>query len=1265
MKTRISKILGVMLSISMIASMFLFAAPVYAAPGDTQWYKESLPSGSTSVPYTSFFLWPGARVVDYAVADATTIYAAVAPVTANDLGIFKSTNAGQGWTQLTAFNTLVPLPGAPVAISVAPDNTSAIAVIDAGGKVYVSNDSGTTWSTLPALPAASLAAAVLDIAVGPARSGTLLGREYAIAVADPAAGAVAKGDLLIIGGTATWTSAGLTLTTGIWDFTSVVFSPNFLGDRCLIGVGTKVLASTTEMVIVNTATNAIVQKTLLVAAGGATLDFTTATVANSIVSSDIALPTNFDPTSTGGRRAYVGIASQPLVAAYPADNDVYRVDNDTTRALGAVSAKPVDSVSYSGTIDTGTLYMGQGDAANVKWTTSPTTTSPTWTTSTKNPISLAGYGAGPSAVNLGAAGAFAILAGTAITSVPTATITGDVGLDPAAGSNYAGLTVAEVTGTIYAVDATGPAGAAGNNPVLTLAAKNALTAAYIATAALVPTTTFVAADNQLGGQTLTPGVYAVPAAATANLIGTLTLDGQGNPNAVFIFQSSSTLVTAANSVVALSNLAQAGNVFWQVTSSATLGASSTFKGTIMALTAITMNGVGANVQGRLLARNAAVTLVAGANTIAVPAAAPNLPYTHIRVAADFTTSNRVFAATQGTVAGNNNEFAISNDGGVSFNGEAFINSIAKDVIGVGGGIQAIRLTPDGKTIYVATDDGTNLNLWKASIPVSGTGYSRILFVPAGTAGALALNNDYDTTPAVFFANMVGGGVIYVSSNAGATFNNRMAPAGVLLTAIAAQDANIVYIGDGAANIYKSTNAAWTWGTAVGGKAGVVNQIIVPRFDDVIVGGTGKVSYSVDGAATFTTIDTNLGGGLISVAADTLYAGNKTVFAGSVATGVIYRWIIGTSAAWENLANPVPLLTGISAMATKNGAVYGLNNTAAAFTTVRALNPLAAAGTTDWGTMATGNDVGPALYMQVSGTATENNVYIANGGKLLYSWKDWLAVTSPSLTSPADKATVGIDPVNGRGDPINIAFKPMGTSTGLVDTIDIEIQEKATGLTGTPTIGTQGVSGTAPSFLAPGPTIGTFFRANTEYIWAVRANNTANNAGIISKWTTPRTFTIQSGGLVQQPYVGPIIQSPQPGATNVDPKLVGFTWAPVTGATEYTVIVATDAALTKTVAGTPAKVTAPAFSAAGLDNSTTYFYSIQATKPTIGPQAIGSFTTAAKPAPTVAPTTPAPPTTPVIVFPPQATPAYVWAIIVIGGVLILAVIILIVRTRRVP
>jgi hypothetical protein len=218
------------------------------------------------------------------------------------------------------------------------------------------------------------------------------------------------------------------------------------------------------------------------------------------------------------------------------------------------------------------------------------------------------YAVGPTTVDLGTADPFAILSGTGVTNVPTSTITGNVGVSPTTGASITGLTCAEVTGAIYTVDAAGPACRTVDGPLM-VAAKNDLTAAFIDAAGRTPVTTV---PTELGGTTLTAGVYD-SAATTFGITagaGPLVLDGQGDPSAVFIFEmdaSGTGLTVGPGSTVSLVNGTQACNVFWRV-DTATIDTTATFKGTILALTSITVAN-GANIEGRLLARNGNVTLI--------------------------------------------------------------------------------------------------------------------------------------------------------------------------------------------------------------------------------------------------------------------------------------------------------------------------------------------------------------------------------------------------------------------------------------------------------------------------------------------------------------------------------------------------------------------------------------------------------------------------------------------------------------------------------
>jgi hypothetical protein len=189
---------------------------------------------------------------------------------------------------------------------------------------------------------------------------------------------------------------------------------------------------------------------------------------------------------------------------------------------------------------------------------------------------------------LGTDRSFAVLAGSTITNTGPTSITGDLGLSP--GSSVTGFPPGVLNGATHVADA------------LSVQAKSDLTTAYN-TAAAQPCTSTLSGD--LGGRTLTPGVYCYPSAAL--LTGTLTLDGGGDPNALFIFKVGSTLTTATGSRVVLLNGGPCG-VHWQVGSSATLGTDTVFVGTMLVNTSITLNTRASLLSGRVLAQTGAVTL---------------------------------------------------------------------------------------------------------------------------------------------------------------------------------------------------------------------------------------------------------------------------------------------------------------------------------------------------------------------------------------------------------------------------------------------------------------------------------------------------------------------------------------------------------------------------------------------------------------------------------------------------------------------------------
>ena len=194
------------------------------------------------------------------------------------------------------------------------------------------------------------------------------------------------------------------------------------------------------------------------------------------------------------------------------------------------------------------------------------------------------------APNLGAAGSFAVLAAATVTNTGASALTGDLGLSP--GTAVTGFPPGTLAGTRHIADP------------MAAQAQLALTAAYNDAAGRTLGAILLAGN--LGGRTLAPGLYKSTSSLEISS-GDLTLDAQGDTRAVYIFQLGSTLVTTVGRKVILAGGAQAANIYWQVGSSATLGVSSVFKGTIMAMASITAT-TGASVEGRLLARTAAVTL---------------------------------------------------------------------------------------------------------------------------------------------------------------------------------------------------------------------------------------------------------------------------------------------------------------------------------------------------------------------------------------------------------------------------------------------------------------------------------------------------------------------------------------------------------------------------------------------------------------------------------------------------------------------------------
>jgi hypothetical protein len=275
---------------------------------------------------------------------------------------------------------------------------------------------------------------------------------------------------------------------------------------------------------------------------------------------------------------------------------VVTYDALTNVATIAPSANLSPSTAYTATVQSGMAGVkdlaGNGMLANKVWA---------FTTGTSECQLM---------VDLGSAANFAILGSAAITNIPTSLITGDVGLTPDTGSAITGFsapaTCPEVVGQIYAVDTTGPACALADVTRLSNAKTAALAAFVDATSSGRGTPTAI--TTNLAGLTFYPGLYESLTTLDLSAGGQLTLDAQGDDNAVFVIRSATSITTLGTSQIVLSGGAKASQVFWTAGSAITLGTGSVMKGSLLAGTAITLQ-TGANLEGRALNQGAAAAAI--------------------------------------------------------------------------------------------------------------------------------------------------------------------------------------------------------------------------------------------------------------------------------------------------------------------------------------------------------------------------------------------------------------------------------------------------------------------------------------------------------------------------------------------------------------------------------------------------------------------------------------------------------------------------------
>jgi|UniRef100_UPI0037852584 autotransporter-associated beta strand protein len=461
-------------------------------------------------------------------------------------------------------------------------------------------------------------------------------------------------------------------------------------------------------------------------------------------------------------------------------------------------------------------------------------------------------------VILGQASNFGVLAGSGITNTGPTTIIGDVGSLPTA--TITGFGTVTLTGTNHAGDA------------ITLAAKDDLLSAFNDAAGRLPMIIY-APIFDLGGLTLAPGVHTDT--SSFGITGTLTLDAMGDPNAVWIFQTGSTLITGSSSMVSLIGGAQASNVFWQVGSSATLGTNTNFVGSIMASQSITLN-TGATVDGRVLAVNAAVALdnnTIGLNNnliVPVPNAAENLTLTGpvsgtgkslTKTGAGtliFSVANTYTGATLVTggsliVNGTAGTGSVSTSAGTTLGGTGSISPTGANSVILGGllapgtpgannGMGTLTFTPVNGDVTFASTSTAAFQLGTNGTHGYTVTYDAVGFILTATGAYTDGGNDR------LLFNSSGAGTLDFSAVAagglGVSFANGYTPAfhdvfdlldWSSITGLSAAQLSLPDLA--------SFNLLWSWDTSLFASHGVIGIVVVPEPSRVILLMLGLMSLT--------------------------------------------------------------------------------------------------------------------------------------------------------------------------------------------------------------------------------------------------------------------------------------------------------------------------------------------------------------------------------------------------------------------------------------
>jgi photosystem II stability/assembly factor-like uncharacterized protein len=588
-------------------------------------------------------------------------------------------------------------------------------------------------------------------------------------------------------------------------------------------------------------------------------------------------------------------------------------------------------------------------------------------------------------------------------------------------------------------------------------------------------------------------------------------------------------------------------------------------------------------------------------------------------------------------------------------------------------IADIAPAPDYESLFITTYSHLGPEgVWRSAGDPLGKYWERVLTMDTTTdAVILRLSANYTNDYAMYAAE-AGGNLMAVSYDRGNTWQwCNKAPEPVIDMVVRDEETVYVALPDG--YVSKTTDAAWMWEEPVDTGLSDINMLAIAGNETILVGGRkGDVAYSTDGGDTFTRIPESIGCcGDVQVIADSMYVENGIIYAATSFAGKgVWRWTIGVSIQWEQIDKSIGAWEEeqrIAGLATgPEGTLYAVRSEPAGPDSggmIRSLNPSAEdPNQIEFDLVNQGLPVGTTFdptrvfpntlpYLKLSGDSEQNELWsVDTTNQLIYRYHDTLCKIGPSLSTPEDGAVIPIGPCAcNYVTSLFLRWKKLSETTTYEAAIYLNPD-------GTLIVwsGSSNFTDNCTDIMAVGGAISAYLESGTTYYWRVRSIEP-----IKSPWSELWSFAPALGGADWSPIAEPTGMSPSAGATNV-PIRPAFTWNPSAGATGYEFILARDSEFTNVVVsmtGADALAGTAWSCDRNLAYSTTYFWKLRPVSPTsYGEWVTSVFTTES------APSTPS--SAKSSTSPSPSIPSHlIWIVIGMGAALIIALLILTVRTRR--